>query len=554
MRQVKEIIRYWKTFIPEVIHCKGTVKFNFVLFLSLIGNLGFAANWYVSPGGIDITTNNNGQNPSNPLQTISFAVNNAWMPGDTIFVMEGVYKNPGYGSGNLNNGPVVRLNVTGQSAGWLIIRNFPGQRPKIKFDGAGGFVSGNQTYLQISGFEIEGPNQSITIDEALADRLNHSNYFSGRGIAIWKGHHINVHDNIIHDCPNSGIRINNGDYCNIHHNTVYNNTWWSSSAESAIVYATSLNVDTSSAIKMRITHNLVYNNINHITFYSGATGTGYGSASQDYIIDGSGCYITRNKDTYLYGWFYIANNISYGNGINGVVVHKSDRAIVTNNTCYLNGAVPLSEGRQSSSGITINSSSHVKVFNNISWPGYDTDYGYKIYNAASSNFIEASNNILAKGLSDFTDSQYVFTDPFFIDASDFDFHLLETSPAIDAGLIFTDLPEDDFEGVTRLDNPPDIGAYEYSGNTPSNLLKVQNEINKVRVYPNPTTGTFSVKCSETRKNLKAGLYSVDGRLIENKTVSNSGIIRFDIEQAGGIYVLKIQNDEGEDCILKVIKE
>ncbi len=121
-----------------------------------------AENWYVSPGGVDMTTNNNGLNPSNPLQTISYAVNSAWSPGDTIFVMEGVYKNPGFGTGDINNGPVVQLNTTGQSTGWLVIRNYPGQKPKIKFDGAGGFVSGNQTYLEISGFEIEGPNQSIT--------------------------------------------------------------------------------------------------------------------------------------------------------------------------------------------------------------------------------------------------------------------------------------------------------------------------------------------------------------------------------------------------------
>ena len=31
--------------------------------------------------------------------------------------------------------------------------------------------------------------------------------------------------------------------------------------------------------------------------------------------------LEANKDTYTHGYFYFANNITYGNGINGVVVH-----------------------------------------------------------------------------------------------------------------------------------------------------------------------------------------------------------------------------------------
>ena len=37
---------------------------------------------------------------------------------------------------------------------------------------------------------------------------------------------------------------------------------------------------------------------------------------------------------------FISNNINYGNGINGLVVHKTDNAVVTNNLAYVNGAVP----------------------------------------------------------------------------------------------------------------------------------------------------------------------------------------------------------------------
>ncbi len=426
-------------------------------------------NWHVSPSGINSLANDNGKTTSNPLQTIQYAVSTAWQAGDTILVMNGTYQNANYGSGNLNNGAVVSLTGTvGEENGWLIIKNYPGHQPKLQFDGSGGFIGGSQTYLEIAGFEIEGPNQSINYTEAFANRLIQDNYYSGRGIAIWSGHHLYIHDNLIHDCPNSAIRANNADYCTIDHNEVYNNTWWSSNAESAIVYAQAQDIDTLSIIKMKITYNLVYDNINFIPYYN-STYTGetsdYGTVAQDYIIDGSGVYVTRNRDTYFYGWSYFANNVCYGNGINGLVVHKTDRAIVTNNTSFMNGAVPLSSGRQASSGITVNGSAHVRLYNNISWPKFDTDGGYKIYNLGDSEDLIASNNILVKGLSDLSPSQYTVADPLFVDTLNRDFRLLAGSPAIDAGLVHSDLPIDDYAGMLR-DALPDLGAYEYA---PSSL-------------------------------------------------------------------------------------
>ena len=80
----------------------------------------------------------------------------------------------------------------------LVIRNYLGEHPKIKFDGTGGFIGGNSgtetSYLEISGFEIEGPNANITYTQAIANRTNFVNQvasnpnaqpqkkFTGRGI------------------------------------------------------------------------------------------------------------------------------------------------------------------------------------------------------------------------------------------------------------------------------------------------------------------------------------------------------------------------------------
>ena len=136
-------------------------------------------NYYVSSSLGD--NNNAGTSENSPFQTINRAFDNV-EPGDTIYVMDGTYTNPDYGtasphssdgsqSTNMNNPPAVIVNKSGTAGNYITLRNLPGHNPKIKFDGRGGIlISGPQSYLIIEGFEIEGPGASITYDQAIADR------------------------------------------------------------------------------------------------------------------------------------------------------------------------------------------------------------------------------------------------------------------------------------------------------------------------------------------------------------------------------------------------
>ena len=65
----------------------------------------------------------------------------------------------------------------------------------------------------------------------------------------------------------------------------------------------------------------------------------YGTEAQTYIIDGSGVYVTRNTDTYKHGRMWLKDNKTYNNGINGLVVHKTDRTHVVGNVIWDNGQV-----------------------------------------------------------------------------------------------------------------------------------------------------------------------------------------------------------------------
>ena len=442
------------------------------LFLSLSA---VAETWYVAPSGSNGTANDKGLSADNPLKTIGYAFNTAAGPGDTILVMDGVYRNGDFGSGALDNGPAVFLNNSGTAGNPIVLKNHPGHSPVIEFDGAGGFVANSIAHVEISGFTIRGPAQAITFQEAIDHRLDNPKpkYYNGRGIAIWgPAHHITIRNNVVHDCPASGIRINKGDYLTVSHNQVYGNTRYTSSAESALVIAEAESIDESDTVKIRIENNRVWDNQNLIPFFTpDPPDVGiedYGTEAQDYIIDGSGVYMTRNKE-YTHGWFYLANNISFNNGINGLVIHRTDRAIVVNNTCYMNGATPLESGRQSSSGLTLNHANHVRVYNNISWARFEGDFAL----GAFGDFVDTTlaGNLVYVGTSEF-DSGYSRANPHFlypsVDPDHANFSLRPGSPAIGAGVSNDDIPYDyipatDFFGTPRETGSIDIGAVADQG-------------------------------------------------------------------------------------------
>jgi hypothetical protein len=380
-----------------------------------------------------------------PWETIQFAVDQR-ETCTTINVKAGTYTNKGYTGDPAQTSwsPVVDLDGVSD----LIIRNYQNDKVVMKFDGPGGFVGGSKNDpaklvkdVEIYGFEIQGPNQDITYVDAFADRLIGSKYYTGRGIAIWKGQRIHIHDMFVHDCPASGLRVDNSDYVVIEDSEVFNNTWWSTAAESAVVLAQSINIDDENTIKMILRNNTVYNNMNKIPYYNKAYNWDYspiagnidcavqacedklltcpwqcryGKDTQDYIVDGMGVYVTRNSDTYLKGQMEMSSNTCYGNGINGLVFHRTFRGVVKDNLIYDNGVVPkdghpeavvedwmapLRKTRQPYSGLVLNNAKGVRMFRNKVRARYADDYAFtmEIDAGADYDLNDGGNNKVCRG-------------------------------------------------------------------------------------------------------------------------------------------------------------
>ena len=480
--------------------------------------LGLSAqDYYVSAL---LGSDSNGGTENAPFATINKGIAQV-SAGGTVYVMNGTYTNQNYGTAsahssdgslslNMNNPPAVTINKSGTEGNYITIRNYPNHNPKIMFDGKGGILISNpQSYIIIEGFEVEGPGAAIDYDMAIADRnwkvkcdqegLSYThNYFSGFG--IWSGfsqdflhHHIIIRNNIVHHTTGSGIRFNDSDHITIENNTVYNTTWWTSNASSAIVFAetkSQSSSDNGDNIKMIIRGNTVYNNWNRIPFYmtsgvvppNGNPPSGnYGNATYSTILDGQGLYVTRSDDDY-YGTFLFENNLCVNNGKNGINFDRSEgsSALIRNNTIYFNGVheiiqdISESEGNpphrgQKVAGIKSNFFRNVTVVNNIVVTREYDFFAMQLQNQnASGSFKVANNNIFVNGkLPGYTNSEneYIvhswvrdnnqiindidfnannYMDPISfvsapisvngpIDISSTDFRLQSDSPAIDAG-------------------------------------------------------------------------------------------------------------------------
>ena len=488
----------------------GKKSIVFVLLLFSV-NLIYSQELYVSqPLGSD----SNSGSESSPFKTINKAISES-IPGTTILVMDGLYQNNNYGTGlngtSLNNSPVVNFNQSGVIGSPITLKNLNGHSPKIQFDGAGGikFPNGVNNII-VEGFEIEGPSASITYEQAIADReykilvseddddntsYNH-NYFSGKGIWGYGPHNnIIIRNNLVYNTPGSGIRFNDSDYITIENNTVYNTTWWTSSASSAVVYAESISSegDNGSDIKMIMRGNIIYNNWNRIPFYvtqlpdnNGNVGGNYGTASQNYILDGQGLYVTRSDPGYA-GIFLFENNICVNNGKNGINFDHSDSAsaIYRNNTLYFNGVhniIQMQEhgellhvGNNKVAGIKANGVLNATVVNNIIVTR-DNEYSALAFNDITGTRL-AVNNIFQNGTYAWpatVDNNLVNVDPLFvsapttvnglIDISITDFSLTSNSPAINAGNP-NHTPLTDIIGNIRPTPPNAVSSSSFEGTT-----------------------------------------------------------------------------------------
>ncbi|WP_257210004.1 right-handed parallel beta-helix repeat-containing protein [Nostoc linckia] len=405
--------------------------------------------YYVSGTGND---NNSGLTPSSPFRTPQRAAN-LTKAGDTVFLMNGVYRN----SSPANS--VLVITRSGSSNAWITYKAYPGHSPKIEHDGWHGiWIKDGASYIEVNGIEIEGNNSNISLSYALSQQYNTGNpRTSGSCITIdgrtkARPHHIRILNSKIHDCGGGGITGLEVDYITVSNNEVYNNAWYSPFGCSGISFLKNWNYDgNQSNYRMIITNNKVYRNRLYVPWiYNGKKQDGNGIIFDRGRNDEAGSKLPPYQ-----GRILIANNVVYENGGGGIHAFRTDNIDVINNTSYTNNQTPeISYGQ-----ISMNDTRNVRVLNNILYSqsgkpinmnngkNINTTFNYNLYN---------SNGYSASGRG----SNDIVADPQFVNAGGKDFRVRSTSRAINSGTKF-DFLKTDFLGNPRIrGSATDRGAYE----------------------------------------------------------------------------------------------
>jgi Secretion system C-terminal sorting domain len=504
--------------------------------LLLVSIKSNATNYYVSGTGNDT---NNGLSTTTAFRTIQIAADTV-MPGDTVFVMNGLYVSAD------SNDNAVNIRRKGTNSQWIVFKNYTNHTPKIFFFGWGGFaMQPGSAYIEINGFEIQGSNDNVTLAAALNQSKGCNNpnpggnfepLYNGNGISsdgmnvpiAQKPHHIRILNNTIYDCGGAGIGMVHSDYITVRNNLVYDNSWYTLFGTSGISLYQCFNYDNNtSAYRNVIEGNISHHNRLYVPWVFAPCA----------IYDGNGIILddfnnTQNNSTSgIYnGKTLVRNNIVYRNGGSGMHSYLCRNVDFINNTAYKN-----SQSYEVNNGeIFASNSKDCKIINNILYA--DTN---NIVNSSYSdtNTIYLNNLHFSGTTTAIFNTTCLVANPNFVNEAANDFHLQSNSPCIDNGNAITYAPKDFDENTRPQGIRSDIGAYEFLN---SSNLKQEKIKSQIKLYPNPSKG--KIYFEESINENTVSIFNILGQAIPFEMKSNV----IDISAfPNGIYkILMIQNGIG----------
>ena len=435
-------------------------------------------------------------------------------PGDSVLFRSGVYTNATYGDGNIwKDGQDIVLRINGAKGAPdapITFAAAPGERVVLRFDGNGGVRVTNSSFVNLRGFEIEGPARRIAMKDALANQFAYRlpndtrvyyrnpyvtlaksvaaqggykpNYYNSNGVMIGSGaNHITIAGNAIHDAPGYGVSsLAGADYLTISGNTIFNNSWWSGGAHGVSIQ----NVASSDAfdgVKILVEGNVLHDNYNRLISWS-LTKTAPVTLAID---EGKGIQFQDSTAAlgFAHGRIQVDDNLVVRSGNAGVSTNNVERATFVFNTLADNGYVNqlIAQGladpklsaayRVTDGGVRLQGGAGIGLYNTL------------IAQRAGLNAIEASQG-MAAGDADVRSNMYsggvasnasgapfagglrFVADPGFVDSAHDNYRLRASSPAVNAGAnALSQGVKVDLAGNPRNDGRVDIGALEYVATT-----------------------------------------------------------------------------------------
>ncbi len=243
---------------------------------------------------------------------------------------------------------------------------------------------------------------------------------------------------------------------------------------------------------------------------------------------------SRNGDIFFFHNTINTGNIAFGMYFNQTAIPDVFKRFVSKNNIIVNDSgIDLSVRTLTYPNFE---RSHNGYFsNNTTIAEIDTN------NTGGQNFSTISELYSSYGW----DENSLQSDPLFIDATNGDYHLSDSSPMIDAGIILVGINADAYFGTS-----PDIGAFEWDG--PTNIPE-ENEDHDIIVFPNPvlSDGNLIIKI----KNYQGGklfINNLQGQRVYSQMLKQE-VTNINIKELhAGVYFVVI-NIDNKIIAKKIVK-
>ena len=522
-----------------------SVLWVLVLFLFMFITQANATTYYVAKIGND-------SNPGTevlPWLTVQKSANTL-IAGDTVLIKTGIY-----------NEQVIPQN-SGSPGNYIVYIAYPGDTTTI--DGTGISISWaglihifKKSYIKISGLNIKnsmafgifmGNSNHIIIEK----NYTYNTYNSGiAAVEPGPNDHIIIDNNEVELACNDGhqecITVSATDVFEIKNNHIHHSGPGTNGGEGI-----DAKVGCSNG---KICNNYVHDIISRLGIYIDA----YANYSHDIDVyqnvvhDCAAGFTVASENGGLLENVRVYNNIAYDNRNNGCEVahwgpgsqHPIKDIKIINNTFYNNGSNTWG------GGIFVDNSEaeNVVIRNNIC---SENVFWQIAVRDTPQNLIVDHN--LIDGFRGYPGEIYgsdsVVGDPIFVDSAGADFHLQESSYAIDAGS-FLDAPSFDFDGNPRPQGAGyDIGSYEY-------MQEGVAEKYGSYIYPNPCRvymGHNSITFNNLVSNDAIKIFDISGKLVHNSGNISNNAYKWNVgDISSGIYFYKITGSNKASGKIEIIR-
>jgi parallel beta-helix repeat protein len=509
---------------------------SFLIILFTVAN-GYGADYFVSKTGND----SNPGTETQPWKTIQKAANTL-AAGDTVYIKSGTYKERVVPKNSGTNDNYITYSAYGNDD---VIIDGTGVTLPWSFDGLV-YVS-EKSYIKISGLQVKnvgpGDNQAgILLEDCSYITIENNQTYNttSSGIGVWDCSNIIVDGNEVEKACNDGeqecISVGGVNIFEVRNNHVHSSGPGTIGGEGI-------------CLKDGSSYGKVYNNhvhdLNRLGIYVDAWDKPthnievYGNVVHD--INNNDCYTLASETGGLLENITIYNNIGYNADVHGLnisingelVAHPMKDITIINNTFYNNGLGGWGGGI----GVENPTVQNVVIRNNI--VSQNNTFQMAVDPVVSMSNLTVDHNLIYGYRNDDDEikgNDYVEGNPLFVNAANADFHLQESSPAIDAGSS-SSAPSKDYDGNTRPKGAGyDIGAYEYgtSGSTQPEISLSRSSISVTITVGSTTPTTQSVTISNS------GTGALDWSITDNvgwlsanpSSGTNSGTITVTIDPSG----------------------